>query len=98
MLYHIEVNLNAEPGTLRHLHQGSDSQIRELLAEDIRRTIQLQHRARFCHGRYRQRDGAGQMQRGGKGDGRTPLAAFTHYNENHPHSALGYHSPREYRR
>ena len=25
-------------------------------------------------------------------------AAFNHYNENHPHSALGYHSPREYRR
>lgn len=25
-------------------------------------------------------------------------AAFTHYNENHPHSAQGYHSPREYRR
>ncbi|WP_320744208.1 integrase core domain-containing protein, partial [Enterobacter mori] len=24
--------------------------------------------------------------------------AFNHYNENHPHSALGYHSPREYRR
>ncbi|RAP70770.1 integrase core domain-containing protein, partial [Candidatus Erwinia dacicola] len=24
-------------------------------------------------------------------------AAFTHYNENHPHSALGYPSPREYR-
>ncbi|MCY3431880.1 integrase core domain-containing protein (plasmid) [Klebsiella oxytoca] len=32
--------------------------------------------------------------------GRQPhlAAAFTHYNENHPHSALGYHSPREYRR
>ncbi|MCX8985971.1 integrase core domain-containing protein, partial [Citrobacter portucalensis] len=25
-------------------------------------------------------------------------AAFNHYNENHPHSALGYRSPREYRR
>ncbi|MGX8940565.1 integrase core domain-containing protein [Symbiopectobacterium sp. Eva_TO] len=25
-------------------------------------------------------------------------AAFNHYNENHPHSALGYNSPREYRR
>ncbi|MCE2004243.1 IS3 family transposase, partial [Enterobacter asburiae] len=25
-------------------------------------------------------------------------AAFTHYNENHPHSTQGYHSPREYRR
>ncbi|ECG0942801.1 IS3 family transposase, partial [Salmonella enterica subsp. salamae] len=25
-------------------------------------------------------------------------AAFTHYNENHPHSALGYHSSRGYRR
>ncbi|OIN39933.1 transposase [Salmonella enterica subsp. enterica serovar Sarajane] len=25
-------------------------------------------------------------------------AAFNHYNENHPHSALGYHSPGEYRR
>lgn len=24
--------------------------------------------------------------------------AFNHYNENHPHSALGYHSPREHRR
>ena len=24
--------------------------------------------------------------------------AFEHYNENHPHSALGYLSPREYRR
>lgn len=24
-------------------------------------------------------------------------AAFTHYNEHHPHSALGYLSPREYR-
>lgn len=24
--------------------------------------------------------------------------AFNHYNENHPHSALGYHSPGEYRR
>ncbi|WP_349813784.1 integrase core domain-containing protein [Escherichia coli] len=23
---------------------------------------------------------------------------FEHYNENHPHSALGYRSPREYRR
>ncbi|HEY4468962.1 MAG TPA: IS3 family transposase [Klebsiella sp.] len=37
-----------------------------------------------------------------KTDVRTALrnlaAAFTHYNENHPHSALGYHSPREYRR
>ncbi|MBJ9260688.1 IS3 family transposase [Citrobacter amalonaticus] len=37
-----------------------------------------------------------------KPDVRTALrnlaAAFTHYNENHPHSALGYHSPREYRR
>lgn len=36
-----------------------------------------------------------------KPDVRTALrnlaAAFTHYNENHPHSALGYHSPREYR-
>ena len=29
---------------------------------------------------------------------RNLAAAFTHYNENHPHSALGYHSPREYRR
>ncbi|WP_320734764.1 integrase core domain-containing protein, partial [Enterobacter sp. 214E4] len=27
---------------------------------------------------------------------RNLAAAFTHYNENHPHSALGY--PREYRR
>jgi putative transposase len=25
-------------------------------------------------------------------------AAFNHYIENHPHSALGYNSPREYRR
>lgn len=25
-------------------------------------------------------------------------AAFNHYNENHPHSALGYHSLREYLR
>ena len=37
-----------------------------------------------------------------KPDARTALqslaAAFNHYNENHPHSALGYHSPREYRR
>ncbi|EIS3892313.1 IS3 family transposase [Salmonella enterica] len=37
-----------------------------------------------------------------KPDVRTALrnlaAAFTHYNENHPHSALGCHSPREYRR
>ncbi|HCT9457658.1 TPA: transposase, partial [Klebsiella pneumoniae] len=37
-----------------------------------------------------------------KPDVRTALrnlaAAFTHYNEWHPHSALGYHSPREYRR
>nr|EKU3951384.1 transposase [Klebsiella pneumoniae] len=37
-----------------------------------------------------------------KPDVRTALrnlaAGFTHYNENHPHSALGYHSPREYRR
>lgn len=37
-----------------------------------------------------------------KPDVRTALrnlaAAFTHYNENHPHSALGYLSPREYRR
>jgi putative transposase len=37
-----------------------------------------------------------------KPDVRTALqnlaAAFTHYNENHPHSALGYYSPREYRR
>ncbi len=37
-----------------------------------------------------------------KPDVRTALrnlaAAFTHYNENHPHSALGYHSPRECRR
>ncbi|WP_249743963.1 integrase core domain-containing protein, partial [Enterobacter cloacae] len=37
-----------------------------------------------------------------KPDVRTALrnlaVAFTHYNENHPHSALGYHSPREYRR
>lgn len=24
--------------------------------------------------------------------------AFEHYNEQHPHSALGYRSPREYRR
>ncbi|MEF4859788.1 integrase core domain-containing protein, partial [Escherichia coli] len=24
--------------------------------------------------------------------------AIKHYNENHPHSALGYRSPREYRR
>ncbi|MDP0891599.1 integrase core domain-containing protein, partial [Klebsiella pneumoniae] len=34
-----------------------------------------------------------------KPDVRTALpnlaAAFTHYNEWHPHSALGYHSPRE---
>ena len=29
---------------------------------------------------------------------RNLAAAFTHYNENHPPSALGYHSPREYRR
>ncbi|BEU81094.1 hypothetical protein EAG21025_44070 (plasmid) [Enterobacter asburiae] len=29
---------------------------------------------------------------------RNLAAAFTHYNENHPHSALGYHSPGEYRR
>ncbi|WP_336749815.1 IS3 family transposase [Pantoea vagans] len=29
---------------------------------------------------------------------RNLAAAFAHYNENHPHSALGYHSPREYRR
>ncbi len=37
-----------------------------------------------------------------KPDVRTALqnlaAAFEHYNENHPHSALGYLSPREYRR
>lgn len=37
-----------------------------------------------------------------KTDVRTALsnlaAAFNHYNENHPHSALGYRSPREYRR
>lgn len=37
-----------------------------------------------------------------KPDVRTALhnlaAAFSHYNENHPHSALGYLSPREYRR
>lgn len=37
-----------------------------------------------------------------KPDVRTALhnlaAAFNHYNENHPHSALEYHSPREYRR
>ena len=37
-----------------------------------------------------------------KPDVRTALrnlaAAFTHYNEYHPHSALGYNSPREYRR
>ena len=37
-----------------------------------------------------------------KPDVRTALrnlaAAFTHYNENHRHSALGYHSPGEYRR
>ncbi|MGX8942680.1 IS3 family transposase [Symbiopectobacterium sp. Eva_TO] len=37
-----------------------------------------------------------------KPDVRTALknlaAAFNHYNENHPHSALGYNSPREYRR
>ena len=37
-----------------------------------------------------------------KPDVRTALrnlaVAFTHYNENHPHSALGYHSTREYRR
>lgn len=37
-----------------------------------------------------------------KPDVRTALhnlaAAFNHYNENHPHSALGYRSPREYRR
>lgn len=37
-----------------------------------------------------------------KPDVRTTLhnlaAAFNHYNENHPHSALGYRSPREYRR
>lgn len=36
-----------------------------------------------------------------KPDARTALinlaAAFEHYNENHPHSALGYLSPREYR-
>ncbi|VDR29241.1 insertion element IS2 transposase InsD [Raoultella terrigena] len=36
-----------------------------------------------------------------KPDVRTSLqnlaAAFNHYNENHPHSAQGYHSPREYR-
>ncbi|UMS28669.1 hypothetical protein AOY81_23215 [Escherichia coli] len=25
-------------------------------------------------------------------------ATFNHYNENHPHSALGYRFPREYRR
>ncbi|HDX8941052.1 TPA: transposase, partial [Klebsiella michiganensis] len=29
---------------------------------------------------------------------RNLAAAFTHYNEYHPHSALGYNSPREYRR
>ncbi|RAP70952.1 integrase core domain-containing protein, partial [Candidatus Erwinia dacicola] len=29
---------------------------------------------------------------------RNLAAAFTHYNENHPHSTLGYHSPREYLR
>jgi len=29
---------------------------------------------------------------------RNLAAAFTHYNENHPHSALGYHSPWKYRR
>ncbi|HAK4778208.1 TPA: IS3 family transposase [Salmonella enterica] len=28
---------------------------------------------------------------------RNLAAAFTYYNENHPHSALGYNSPREYR-
>lgn len=37
-----------------------------------------------------------------KTDVRTALqnlaAAFTHYNENQPHSTLGYRSPREYRR
>lgn len=37
-----------------------------------------------------------------KPDVRTTLynlaAAFNHYNKNHPHSALGYRSPREYRR
>lgn len=37
-----------------------------------------------------------------KPDVRTALRnlapAFTHYNENHPHSALAYHSPMEYRR
>ncbi len=31
-------------------------------------------------------------------DLRNLAAAFTHYNENHPHSALGYHSLREYLR
>ncbi len=37
-----------------------------------------------------------------KPDVRTALrnlaTAFVHYNKNHPQSALGYHSPREYRR
>lgn len=37
-----------------------------------------------------------------KPDGKTALAnlaqAFVHYNEHHPHSALGYRSPREFRR
>ncbi|EEN2845723.1 transposase [Salmonella enterica] len=27
----------------------------------------------------------------------SPVVAFSHYNENHPHSAPGYHSPGEYR-
>lgn len=37
-----------------------------------------------------------------KPDVRTALqnlaSAFNHYNEKHPHSVLGYHSPKEYRR
>lgn len=37
-----------------------------------------------------------------KPDGKTALAnlvqAFEHYNEHHPHSVLGYRSPREFRR
>lgn len=37
-----------------------------------------------------------------KPDARTAIGnlaiAFEHYNEHHPHSALRYHSPREFRR
>ena len=85
----------AFPGLIRQTHR----KIRSAAADGAYDT-------RRCHDELRRkkisalippRKGAGSWP--GVGTALQNLAAaFTHYNENHPPSALGYHSPREYRR